>query len=69
MHNEAGLNAHGRAIARINALNLACNEPVANVIYTGAIVPFDGRAQQAELAHLAHDLAVEDFMPVGFEHT
>src|SRR4029453_2472556 len=35
---------------------------------SGAAIAVDGRAEQAELAQLVHDLAVELLMPVGEKH-
>jgi hypothetical protein len=59
MHHERRLHAHPRAIAGIDALDLACDEAVGDVVHAGAAVALDRRAEEAERAHLVEDLAVE----------
>ena len=49
-----------------NPLDRASDEAVAHVTETGAaIVVRNGRAEQAKLAHLFHDLAVEPLLEIG----
>ena len=58
-----------RAVAGIDALDLARDQPVGDVAEAGAAVFLrDGRAEEAERAHLAHDLAVEALLAIGREH-
>ncbi len=60
VHDERRLDAHRRAIAAVDPLDLARHQPVADIIEAGAaIFGRDRRPEQAELAHLGHDLAVE----------
>src|SRR5262249_30418109 len=68
VHDEARLHAHRRAVAAIDALDLAGNEAVAHIIDAGAAIAVDGRAEEPQRAHLIHDLAVEALMPIGLEH-
>ena len=69
MHDQRGLHAHRRAVARIDALDLARHQAVGRVVGGGAAVFLgQGRAQQAERAELVHDLAVELLVPVGLQH-
>jgi hypothetical protein len=56
-HHQRRLHAHHRAVARVDALDLARDQAVADVVHRPAAVLLgDGRAEQAELAHLAEDL-------------
>ena len=60
MHHQARLHAHARAIAGIDALHLARNQAIANVVQARAAEFLgDGRAQESQLAHLGEDGAVE----------
>ena len=69
MHHQRGLHRHRRAVAGIDILDLARDQPVGDVAEAGAAVFFrHGGADQAERSHLAHDLAVEGFLAVGLEH-
>ena len=69
MHDQRGLHAHRRAVARIDALDFARHQAVGRVVGAGAAVLLgQGGAQQAERAHLVHDLAVELLVPVGLQH-
>ena len=69
MHDERGLHAHRRAIAAVDAFDLARGEAVGDVAEARAAIGFGDRdAEQAHLAHLAHDLGVEVFLAVGLEH-
>jgi hypothetical protein len=55
-HHERRLHAHHRAVAGVDALDLARDDSVADVVHAAAAVLLgDGRAEQAELAHLAED--------------
>ena len=69
VHHEARLDRHRRAVAAVDALDRAGDQAVADVAEAGAaIFVRDGRAEQAELAHLAHDLAVETLVEIGRGH-
>ena len=66
VHHEARLDRHGRAVAAVDALDRAGDQAVADVAEAGAaIFRRDGRAEQAELAHLGEDLAVEPLIEIG----
>ena len=66
VHHEARLDRHRRAVAAVDALDRARDQAVADIAEAGAaIFVRDGRAEQAELAHLAHDLAVETLVEIG----
>ena len=55
-HHQRALHAHHRAVAGIDALDLARDQPVADEVETGAAVfGRDGRAEQAHGAHFAED--------------
>ena len=58
----------GRAVARIDAFDLACDQTVADMIDAGAAVAVDGRAEKTHRAHFVHDFAVEFFMAMGHQH-
>ena len=69
MHHQRGLHRHQRAIAGIDALDLARDQPGSDIVEAGAAVFFrDGRAEQAEFAHLADDRRVVFFVAIGREH-
>src|SRR4029453_9420025 len=68
VHDQARLHAHGGAVAGVHALDLAGDQAVADIVHAGAAIAVDGGAEQAELAQLVHDRAVEALVPVGFEH-
>jgi len=58
-HHQRRLHAHHRAVARIDALDLARDQPVGDVVQARAAVGLgNGRAEQPELAHLAKDRRV-----------
>src|SRR3546814_20523996 len=60
---EAALHRTGRAIARIDALDFARDQPVADIVQPrAAIFGIDRRAEQPERAHLRHDLTIEAFV-------
>ena len=63
-HDERGLHAHHRAEARIDALDLARDEPIAHVIEAAAAELLrDRRAEQAERAHFAEDRGIGALVP------
>ena len=69
VHHEARLDRHRRAVAAVDALDRARDQAVADVAEAGAaIFGRDGRAEQPELAELAHDLAVEALVEIGRGH-
>ncbi len=59
VHHQRALHAHGRAIAAVDAFDLAGDEAVADIADAGAAIALDGRPEESERAHLVHDLAVE----------
>ena len=66
VHHEARLDRHRRAIAAVDPLDRARDEAVADVAEAGAAIFVRDRcAEQSELAHLAHDLAVEPLFEIG----
>ena len=67
-HDERRLHRHGRAVAAVNALDLAGGEAVHDVAGAGAAVAIDRRAEQAHGAHLGHDVAVKLFVAVRLDH-
>ena len=69
IHHQRRLHRHHRAVAGIDALDLARNQPVADVAEAGAAVFLrDGRAEEPEMAHLVDDLAIEALFAIGGEH-
>ncbi len=67
-HDERGLHAHHRAIAGIDTLDFARDQAVGDVVQAGAAVLFrDGRAEQAQFAHLAEDRGVHGLVAEGIE--
>ncbi len=69
MHYQRGLHRHGRAIAGIDALDLAGDQAIGDIAEAGAAVLFRDRgAEQAERAHLGDDRAVEALLAVIEEH-
>merc|ERR1719400_1287888 len=67
IHHQAGLDRHGRPVAGVHPLHLPGDETVGDVGHPGTAVALDGRAQHPELPHLAHDVPVEDLVPVGHD--
>jgi hypothetical protein len=65
VHHERGLHAHARAIAGIDALDLARDEAVGDVVHARAAVALDRGTEEAERAHLVEDLAVELLVAEG----
>ena len=68
IHHQRRLHGKRRAVAGIDPLHLARDQAVADVVHAGAAVAFQGGAEEAHLAHLVHDLAVEFFLPVRHQH-
>ena len=69
INHQRGLHAHRRAIAGIDPLDLARDQPVTDIARAGAAIAFrQGRAEKAGGAHLVHDLAVEALLAKGREH-
>jgi hypothetical protein len=66
IHDEARLDRHRRPVAAVDPLDRTRHQAVADIIKPGAAI-FDrhGRSEQAEFAHLMHDLAVETFVEIG----
>ena len=68
-HHERGLHAHHGAVARVDALDLARDEAVGDVVEAGAaVLRRNRRPEQAERAHLAKDAWIRSFGSEGFEH-
>ena len=60
MHDERALHAEQRAVAGVDALELARDQAVGDVRETGAAIALgQGGAEEAELRHAAHDRTVE----------
>jgi hypothetical protein len=69
MHHERGLHAHRRAVAAVDALDLAGDQAVGDVVGLGPAIGLrQRRPEQAQGAHLAHDGAVEGLVAVGLAH-
>jgi hypothetical protein len=68
MHHQAALHAHGAAVAAVHAFHLARHQSVAHMVQAGTAVAVDRAAEQAQCAHLAHDLAVEGLVARGHQH-
>ena len=68
-HHQRGLDAEGGAVAQIDPLDLARDQAIGDVAGAGAAILLgDGRAEQAEGAHLGHDLAVEAVLAERGQH-
>ena len=68
-HHQRGLHAHHRAIAGVDALDLARDQPVTDVVQPRAAVFIrNGRPEQAEFAHFAKDRDFGRFVAEGIEH-
>ena len=66
IHHQRRLHAVHRAIAGIDALDLARDQPVSDIACIGAAIFLRQRhADQAELAHLVENLAVGLFVEIG----
>ena len=69
VHDERGLHRHRRAVAGIDALDLARDQPIGDIAEPGAAILFRNRgAEQAERAHLRDDGAVEALLAVVHQH-
>jgi hypothetical protein len=63
------LHRQGRAEAGIDALDLARNQPIGDIAEARAAISLrNGRAEQAEFAHLADHTRIVFFLAVGHEH-
>src|SRR5207244_12773595 len=61
--------AHHRAVARVHALHLACDQAVGDIAEPGAaVLRRERRPEHAEPAHLAEDLDVRLLLPEAFAH-
>src|SRR5690606_36861303 len=68
-HHERALHAHHRAVARIDAFDLARDQAVGDIVEPGAaVLGRNGRAEQAEHPHLAEDLRLHGLVPERLEH-
>jgi hypothetical protein len=68
-HHQRALHAHHRAIARIDALDLARDQAVADVVQAGAAVGLRDRGpEQAERTHLAKDARFGLLVAKRLEH-
>ena len=68
-HHQRGLHAHHRAVARIDPLDFARHQAVADVVQARAAVGFgDRRPQQPQLAHLVEDRTVGLLVPESLQH-
>jgi hypothetical protein len=68
MHDERGLHRHGGAVAGIDALDLARDQPIGHVAEAGpAILLRDGGTEQTERAHFPDDGGVEALLTVVHE--
>ena len=66
VHDQGRLHAHGRAVAAVDALDLAGDQAVGDMVDAGpAVLLGQGGAQKPEGAHLGHDLAVEALLAGG----
>ena len=67
VHDQARLHAHHRPVAAVHALELAGDEPVADVVHPRAAVTLQGRAEHPQLSHLVDDAAIELLVAVRFQ--
>ena len=69
VHHQRRLHRHRRAVAGIDALDLARDQAVGDIAEAGAAIFFrDGRAEEAERAHLAHDRRIVALVAERLEH-
>ena len=69
VHHQRRLHGHGRAIAAVHPLDFARDQAIADIVRAGAAIFLgDGRAEQAQFTQLVHDLAMEQLVPVRFQH-
>ena len=70
MHDQRRLDAHRRAITGIDPLDLARDQAVGHVGGPCPAIFLRNRdAEEAEFAHLGHDVAVEALLAEGGQHT
>ena len=68
IHHQRGLHRHRRAVAGIDALELARDQAIGDIAEPGAAVFLrDGRAEQAELAHLGQHVGIVFLLAVGLD--
>ncbi len=68
-HHQRRLHRHHRPVARIDTFDFARDQPVGDVVEARAAVLLgDGRAEQAEFAHLAEDLDISLLVAECFQH-
>jgi len=69
MHDQRGLHAHRRAIARVDPLDLARDQSVGHVRDgRTAIALGQRRSEQSQGAHLSQDLPIEALLAIGHQH-
>ena len=69
VHHERRLHGVHRAIARIDALDLARDQAIGYVVRTGAAVLLGERhTEQAEFTHFGENLSVRALFEVGVDH-
>ncbi len=70
IHHERGLHAHRRAIAAVDRLDLAGDQPVSDVVDPGTAIRLrQRRPKEAQRPHLGHDLAIEPLLGPGADDT
>ena len=62
MHHQGRLHGQGRAVAAIDAFDLAGDDAIGDVAGAGAAIALDRRAEKAELAHFRQDLAIDSLL-------
>ena len=69
MHDEGVLHTHRRAVAGIDTLHFAGHQAISHIAQPrAAVVARRHDAEEAHVAHLVHDLAVEAFLAEGRFH-
>ncbi len=69
MHHERILHAHGGTITRIDTFDFARDKAIGHIVHVRAAIFFGQReAEEADLAHLVHDLAIEIFVAEAIAH-
>ncbi len=69
MHHQRRLHRQRRAVAGIDALDLARDQAVGDIAEArAAIFLRDGRAEQPERAHLGQQVAVDLLLAIGLDH-
>src|SRR3546814_2674353 len=70
MDDQRCLDAHRRAIARIDALDLARDQPVGDMAEPRTAETLGHHcAEQTQCAHFGHDLAIETLLAIGAQDT